>query len=105
MENLTYEQIKNFIIVLLAIAGAVVLIGNVIKTLREWKKPSEDLDAWRQDVDRKLSMDDERLKAIEDGNKVVTRGVLALISHELNGNSTDKLQKSQAEITNYLIDR
>ncbi len=105
MENLTFEQIKNFIIVLLAIAGAVVLIGNVIKTLREWKKPGEDLDAWRQDVDRKLSMDDERLKAIEDGNKVVTRGVLALISHELNGNSTDKLQKSQAEITNYLIDR
>lgn len=105
MENLTYEQLKNFIIVLLAIAGAVVLIGNVIKTLREWKKPSEDLDAWRQDVDRKLSMDDDRLKAIEDGNKVVTRGVLALISHELNGNSTDKLQKSQAEITNYLIDR
>ena len=105
MENLTYEQIKNFIIVLLAIAGVVVLIGNVIKTLREWKKPGEDLDAWRQDVDRKLSMDDERLKAIEDGNKVVTRGVLALISHELNGNSTDKLQKSQAEITNYLIDR
>ena len=105
MENLTFEQIKNFIIVLLALAGAVVLIGNVIKTLREWKKPGEDLDAWRQDVDRKLSMDDERLKAIEDGNKVVTRGVLALISHELNGNSTDKLQKSQAEITNYLIDR
>lgn len=105
MENLTFEQIKNFIIVLLAIAGAVVLIGNVIKTLREWKKPGEDLDTWRQDVDRKLSMDDERLKAIEDGNKVVTRGVLALISHELNGNSTDKLQKSQAEITNYLIDR
>lgn len=105
MENLTFDQIKNFIIVLLAIAGAVVLIGNVIKTLREWKKPGEDLDTWRQDVDRKLSMDDERLKAIEDGNKVVTRGVLALISHELNGNSTDKLQKSQAEITNYLIDR
>ena len=105
MENLTFVQIKDFIIVFLALAGAVVLIGNVIKTLREWKKPSEDLDAWRQDVDRKLSMDDERLKAIEDGNKVVTRGVLALISHELNGNSTDKLQKSQAEITNYLIDR
>lgn len=105
MENLTFVQIKDFIIVLLAIAGAIVLIGNVVKTIRDWKKPSEDLDAWREDVDRKLSMDDERLKAIEDGNKVVTRGVLALISHELNGNSNDKLQKSQAEITNYLIDR
>lgn len=105
MENLTFVQIKDFIIVLLAIAGVVVLIGNVIKTIRDWKKPGEDLNAWRKDIDRKLDNDDERLKAIEEGNKVVTRGVLALISHELNGNSNDKLQKSQAEITNYLIDR
>lgn len=105
MENLTFVQIKDFIIVLLAIAGVVVLIGNVIKTIRDWKKPGEDLNAWRKDIDRKLDNDDERLKAIEEGNKVVTRGVLALISHELNGNSDDKLQKSQAEITNYLIDR
>ena len=105
MENLTFVQIKDFIIVLLAIAGVVVLIGNVVKTIRDWKKPGEDLNAWRKDIDRKLDNDDERLKAIEEGNKVVTRGVLALISHELNGNSDDKLQKSQAEITNYLIDR
>lgn len=105
MENVTFIQIKDFIIVLMAIAGAVVLIGNVVKTFKEWRRPSTDLNAWRQDIDRKLDRDDSRLKSIEEGNRVVTRGVLALISHEINGNSHDKLQKSQAEITNYLIDR
>lgn len=105
MENLTFMQIKDFIIVLLAIAGAVVLIGNVVKTIRDWRKPNEDLNAWRQGVDRRLMQDDDRLRGIEEGNRVMTRGVLALISHELNGNSNDKLQKSQAEITDYLIDR
>lgn len=105
MENLTLVQIKDFAIVVIALAGLVVLIGNVVKTVKEWHKPAGDLTAWRQDIDRKLDADNKRLKSIEEGNKVVTRGVLALISHEINGNSNDKLQKSQQEITNYLIDR
>ena len=105
MENVTMIQIKDFIIVLLALAGAVVLIGNVIKTFKEWKKPSVDLNEWRKSVDTKLNNDSKRLSAIEEGNKVITRGLLAMISHELNGNSNDKLLASQSEITNYLIER
>ena len=105
MEELNFVQIKDFIIVLLALAGAVVLIGNVIKTFKEWKKPSVDLTEWRKSVDTKLNNDSKRLSAIEEGNKVITRGLLAMISHELNGNSNDKLLASQSEITNYLIER
>ena len=105
MQNVTMIQIKDFIIVLLALAGAVVLIGNVIKTFKEWKKPSVDLNEWRKSVDTKLNNDSKRLSAIEEGNKVITRGLLAMISHELNGNSNDKLLASQSEITNYLIER
>ena len=105
MENVTMIQIKDFIVVLLALAGAVVLIGNVIKTFKEWKKPSVDLTEWRKSVDTKLNNDSKRLSAIEEGNKVITRGLLAMISHELNGNSNDKLLASQSEITNYLIER
>lgn len=105
MENLNFVQIKDFIVVLLALAGAVVLIGNVIKTFKEWKKPKDNFAEWRRTVDTKLDNDNKRLTAIEEGNKVVTRGILAIISHELNGNSNDKLLASQSEITNYLIER
>ena len=105
MENLNIVQIKDFIVVLLALAGAVVLIGNVVKTFKEWKKPKDNFTEWRRTVDAKLDNDNKRLTAIEAGNKVVTRGILAIISHELNGNSNDKLLASQSEITNYLIER
>lgn len=105
MENLTLEQVQGFVIVLLAFAGFVVLIGNVVKTIKDWRKPHGDLERWRQDVDGKLSNDNERLKSMEEGNKVVCRGILALLSHEINGNSIDKLKSSQTEMTNYLIDR
>lgn len=105
MDNVTLEQLQSFLIVLLALGGLIVLIGNVVKTIKEWRKPYGDLESWRQDVDNKLRNDNERLKSMEEGNKVVCRGILALLSHEINGNSIDKLKSSQTELTNYLIDR
>lgn len=105
MDKVTLEQLQSFLIVLLALGGLVVLIGNVVKTIKEWRKPHGDLESWRLDVDNKLRNDNERLKSMEEGNKVVCRGILALLSHEINGNSIDKLKSSQTEMTNYLIDR
>lgn len=105
MESITIGQVKDFAIVLLALAGVVVLIGNVIKTFKDWRKPHDNLNEWKRNVDDKLDADNERLKSMEDGNKVICRGILALLSHEINGNSDDKLRASQTEITNYLIDR
>ena len=39
------------------------------------------------------------LHRLEEGNKVICRGILAMLSHEINGNSNDKLVASQQEIT------
>lgn len=83
------------------------------------EKVKESLEPRFQDIDRKLANDKlliedhtrklsgqaDQIDAIEKGNKVLCRGILALLSHEINGNSTDKLAASQAEITNYLIDK
>jgi len=105
MENLTIAQIKDFAIVLLAFGGFLVLIGQVIKTVKEWLKPHDNLNRWRADVDKKLANDNVRLTEIDKGVRVIVRGNLALISHAINGNSDDKLKASQQEITNWLIDR
>ena len=105
MENLNLVQIKDFAIVLLALAGTIGLVGNVIKTIKGWKEPHDNMVAWQRSVDERLKNDNERLKSMENGNKVICRGILALLSHEINGNSIDKLTRSQAEMTDYLIDR
>ena len=65
----------------------------------------EDFGTWKDGVDDKLKKDNSRLTELEEGNRVICRGILALLSHEINGNSTDKLRESQAEITNYLIEK
>ena len=105
MENLTLEQIRDAVIVLVAVLAFVVLLGNFIKTVKGWKQPHDNLEAWRRDVDEKLNRDNRRLNDLEEGNRVICRGILALLSHEISGNSDDKLKESQAEITNYLIER
>ena len=105
LDKLTGGQVTDFWIVLLAIFAFVILLGNVIKTIKDWRKPQNDLEEWRTSVDNKLRNDNDRLKAMEDGNRVICRGILALLSHEINGNSVEKLKESQSEMTNYLIDR
>ena len=105
MENLTLTQIRDAVIVLLTVMAFVVLLGNVIKTIKGWKQPADNLDAWRVDVNTKLDKDNRRLNDLEEGNRVICRGILALLSHEINGNSNDKLLTSQKEITDYLINR
>lgn len=105
MDNVTATQMKDFVIVFMALAALIVLAGNLIKTIKEFRKPHDDLEEWRRDVDLKMRNDNEWLESLETGNKVISRGILALLSHEINGNSIDKLQASHQEITNYLIDR
>lgn len=98
MENVTPDMFKTFIIVAAALVGFVLLIWQLIDRIRGASKPARELMEWRQKTDK-------RLDDAEGAQRVTLRGISALISHELNGNSNDKLQKSQEEIMNYLIDR
>ena len=71
-----------------------------------------------QDIDSKLSNDKEaiemhtrqlnayenRVDKLERGNNALCHGVFALLSHQIDGNSIEKLKKSYDGMKNYLID-
>lgn len=61
--------------------------------------------AWRRATDQKLDMDKKRIDSLEEGQKAICRGVLALLNHEITGNSVDKLKDAQSNMTEYLINR
>lgn len=105
LEDVTFVQLRDAAIIIVAVLGLIILIGNFVKTIKEWRKPKNDLQKWREDVDKKLTNDNDRLEILESGNRVICRGILAMLSHDINGNSVDKLIASQTEITNYLIDK
>ena len=41
----------------------------------------------------------------EGSRGIVVRDGMILLSHEINGNSTDKLRDAQTDINNFLIDK
>lgn len=105
MENLTMIQLRDFAIVVIAIMGFIVLVGNVVKVIKEWRKPGMSEAEWRRDVDQKLDNDNKRIASLEDGNKVICKALIAMLSHEINGNSTEKLKKAMSDLQDYLIER
>ncbi len=83
------------------------------------KKVMEKLEPRFAEIDRKLSNDkaliddhtrklaaiEKRHETIAQGQKALCRGILALLSHEINGNSVDKLKEAQAGMNDFLIEK
>lgn len=76
------------------------------------------LDEKFAEIDRKLAADkstidlhtgqlnatNARVDRLDNDSKALLHGMSALLSHEVNGNSIDKLQKAYNATSNYLID-
>lgn len=105
MDALTLMQIKDFVIVVLAVMGFVVLLGNVIKVVKDWRTPAVNEQDWRTSVDTSLNDQGDRIETLEEGNKVIIMALIAMLSHEINGNSIDKLRSALDELNQYLIDK
>ena len=102
-----YKDIVTFVVVLLAACGALSTIGGTINLIRGWKKESK-ITAH----DKQIQDHENRIKALEVSKstqekymKVICNSVLALVSHEINGNSIDKLKDAQEELKDFLINK
>lgn len=66
------------------------------------------LDALEQQVKKfaeYLDRDNRRLNAVDEGNRITQRALLALMSHAINGNDIDELVKAKKSLQDYLIDK
>lgn len=108
--------LTNLWAILLAAASALVLIANaaekIVKAYKTAKAPNvkqdsrlDALEAWRKEVDRKLSSEEDRLGAIDEGNRVTQRALLALLDHGIDGNNITQMQNAKKELTEHLISR
>lgn len=98
MDKVTPEALTTFLWVGAALVAFTLAVWSLVEKI---KKRSQ----WRDDVDAKLATDKKRLDGQEEGQRVICRGILALLSHEINGNSVEKLKDAQKGITDYLIEK
>lgn len=108
--------INNLWALLLAGASALVLLANavekIVKIRKAAKAPNDQqdarldaLEAWRKEVDSKLLRDNERLAAIEEGDRVSQVALLALLDHGLDGNNVKQMQDAKERLQTHLINR
>lgn len=100
--------------IILAGASAIVLLSNaaekIIKAVKAAKAPEEKQNADIEDikdrltkVEAKLSSDDQRIKDAKECNHVLTKGMLALLDHGINGNNVNQMKAARQDVEAYLI--
>jgi 3-dehydroquinate dehydratase len=106
------EQIENLVTICTLIISITTII-NVALVLKgrveaPEKNQNERLDVLEKRVDELESEIEESNKILlelEEGSRVTHRALLALMSHALNGNNIEKLEKAYNKLENHLVER
>ena len=113
LENITFGELVGAGVVLMILIGiyntAMTAIKNYLEAKRRNSAPVDELKERVDSHDKMLERDkrrldgiDERLVGLKKESSMTLHGVRALLSHEINGNSTEKLTKANSEIDEYL---
>lgn len=98
----------------LAVASAIVLLSNavekIVKAVKVAKAPENEqnkkiasLEARLDKVEKEILLDEKQLKDARECNHVITKGVLALLDHGINGNNIDQMKEARGDVEQYLI--
>lgn len=102
-----YSQIQSFFTVLMAILGTIITVGSVINLFVGWIKSSPSKKHTELLENHEKRIVNLESKTVEQDNfiKVLCNSILAIVSHEINGNSMDKLKKAKDDLEKFLINK
>lgn len=105
---------NNFATELLIIAGFVTAVGGAIAVIKKWinnSKPSQHEKIIKEQGEEIKKLDG-RVTVLESSNRkqdryveAMSAAMLALLDHNINGNSIDKLKEARETMQNFLIHR
>ena len=96
--SITPNQIIGFCALITAIWG-------VWKIVKELKKPSDDLKEVVAKHDKLLTNDNNRLRDIEESNKMMLQCLLVIINHDITGNGIERMKEARDELQEFLINK
>lgn len=102
-------EMETFVRVLLAIAAGIVTIGGAVAFVEhiaeKASKHNRELAEQVESHEERLLRDHKRLNDLESSSRLIMRGVMQLMSHEVDGNHTQQLKDVRNEMQEYLINR
>lgn len=95
----------DFITDLLAICGAVSVVGGAGAVIFKVIRPAFKLSKRINTVERHQDSDLRRLKAIEDMQKQQSKALAALLNHQIDGNGIERMKEIRDELLEAVIER
>lgn len=93
----------------LAMCGSIATIAGagaiLYRLYKQAKKPDTERDETLSKHTELLDRDNKRLKELEESNKIIMQSMLAMMSHELDGNHQEELRQARDDLQKYLIRR
>lgn len=105
MDKFTPDDIYNTFLLLIAAAGVFVLYVNARNGAVALRKPKADMESQLSAGKRRLDAHDEEIEALKDGQRVLLKGVQALLEHELHNGNTGEMADASRDINTYLLNR
>ena len=104
---INFNQIQDFFVVLMALLGFISVVAGIINIVRKWRKESVATkhEGMLQDHEVRLQKLENKTKEQDEFIHVLCTSILAIVSHEINGNSKDKLEKAKSELEKFLINK
>lgn len=96
--TITLAQIMGFCSLVAALWGIWLIV-------KEIKKPGSDLKKKVEEHDRLLNNDNNRLKDIEESNRMMLQSLLVIINHNITGNGIEKMKETRDQLQEFLINK
>lgn len=106
---MTWETLSFICTIIMSVGGA----GAIVVGLYRWAhKPTDKRDETLKTHSQQLDNDNKRLRILEEkqaemeeGQRILMKSMLALLSHAIDGNHTDGLRQAKDDLQEYLIRR
>lgn len=106
--------LSDVLALFLGLCAIVVTISNALNALGGWinkaKRPEAEQDERLTNLEKRVDKlessstnDGERLKQIEESNRITQRGMLALLKHSINGEEIESLKRAEKDLEEHLI--
>ena len=105
-------MITQVIAVCSLITGIAAVIAVIVSLVKKAKEPNNvqnaRLDRCENEIENLrdlLKEDNRRVEKIEEGNRIMQRCMLALLSHGIDGNDIAGMKKAKEDLQDYLINQ
>ena len=107
-EKMSEEELMDFTITSAQIMGFCSLVAalwGIWLIVKEIKKPGSDLKKKVEEHDRLLNCDNNRLREIEESNRMMLQSLLVIINHNITGNGIEKMKETRDQLQEFLINK